>query len=64
MDTAHLEVRADAKQVIHTYTSDLFESMGDKRHFIFASSCMTPPPTPWENLLHFRDAAREYGRIS
>ena len=50
------------EQVIHTYTRDLFGSMGDKRHFIFASSCMTPPPTPWENLLHFRDAAREYGR--
>jgi uroporphyrinogen-III decarboxylase len=64
MDTAHLEVKNDAAQVIHTYTRDLFEAMGDKRHFIFASSCMTPPPTPWENLLHFRDAAREYGGIN
>jgi uroporphyrinogen-III decarboxylase len=64
MDTPHLEVKADAGQVIHTYTRELFESLGDKGHFIFASSCMTPPPTPWENLLHFRDAAREYGRIS
>ena len=64
MDTAHLEVKADAEQVIHTYTRDLFASMGDKRHFIFASSCMTPPPTPWENIVAFRNAAREYGRIN
>jgi hypothetical protein len=64
MDTAHLEVKNEAARVIHTYTRDLFAAMGDKPHFIFASSCMTPPPTPWENLLHFRDAAREYGRMS
>ena len=32
-------------------------------HFVFASSCNTSPLTPWRNLLAFRDAAREYGRM-
>jgi uroporphyrinogen-III decarboxylase len=64
MDTTHLEANVDAERTIHTYTRDLFESMGDRRHFIYASSCMTPPPAPWDNLIHFRDAAREYGRLS
>jgi hypothetical protein len=63
MDTSHLEVTQDAREVIHKYTRELFDSMGDKSHFIFASSCMTGPLTPWENLLHFRDAAREYGQL-
>jgi len=37
--------------------------MGDKSHFMFATSCSTSPLTPWKNLVAFRDAAREYGRI-
>jgi uroporphyrinogen-III decarboxylase len=37
--------------------------MGDKSHFVFASSCTTSPLTPWENLVYLRDAAREYGRM-
>ncbi len=64
MDTAHLELEADAEAQIHAYTRELFASMGDRRHFIFASSCMTSPLTPWANLVHFRDAAREYGRLN
>jgi hypothetical protein len=36
--------------------------MGDKRHFIYASSCTTPAGAPWDNLKYLRDAAREYGR--
>jgi hypothetical protein len=61
MDTCHLEIAEDAESRIHEYTRDLFEAMGDKRHFIFASSCSTPVVTPWENLVYFRDAARECG---
>jgi uroporphyrinogen-III decarboxylase len=64
MDTVHLELTQDAEARLHAYTRELFASMGDGRHFIFASSCSTPPLTPWSNLLHFRDAAREYGRRS
>jgi len=63
MDATRLEIAADAKTLIHEYTRTLFDSMGDKQRFLFASSCSTPAPTPWRNLLHFRDAAREYGRI-
>jgi hypothetical protein len=62
MDTPHLELREDAEAGIHHYTRELFASMGDKRHFVFASSCSTPAITPWQNLISFRDAAREYGR--
>ncbi len=58
MDAPNLEATHDAGARIHDYTRRLFESMGDKRHFIFGSSCSTPPRTPWENLLRFRDAAR------
>ncbi len=64
MDTARLEYAgADAEAVLHAYTRDLFTAMGDRRHFIYASSCMTPPPTPWENLVYLRDAAREVGGL-
>jgi hypothetical protein len=63
MDSPHLEIREDAERVLHDYTRTLFESMGDKRHFIYASSCMTSPLTPWENLVYLRDAAREHGRL-
>jgi hypothetical protein len=61
MDSPHLELGEDAERTLHGYVRDLFAAMGDKRHFIFASSCTTPVSTPWENLVYFRDAAREYG---
>ena len=64
MDAPHLELAGDAEAGLHDYTRRLFESMGDKRQFIFASSCSTPAPTPWENLIYFRDAVREYGGIA
>lgn len=64
MDAPHLELGADAETGLHEYTRGLLESMGDKRRLIFASSCSTPVLTPWENLIYFRDAVREYGRIA
>lgn len=63
IDSLHLENSRDAECYVHDYTRELFESMGDKRQFIFASSCSTPVLTPWDNLVHFRNAAREYGRL-
>jgi uroporphyrinogen-III decarboxylase len=63
MSATQQELTQEAETRIHDYTRTLFESMGDKRHFIFASSCNTSPLTPWENLLHFRNAALEYGRL-
>jgi hypothetical protein len=63
MDSPHLELLEDAEAILHQYTQELFASMGDRRHFIYASSCMTSPLTPWENLVYLRDAAREYGRL-
>ncbi len=64
MDTPHLEMVGGAESAIHAYTRGLFARMGDRRRFIFASSCTTPVGTPWANLKAFRDAAREYGRTS
>ncbi|MCL5006238.1 MAG: hypothetical protein M1404_06855 [Acidobacteria bacterium] len=63
MDAHHLEISQNAGACIDEYTRRLFESMRDKRRFIFASSCNTSILTPWENLIHFRDAARRYGRL-
>lgn len=63
MDAPHQEITTNAEERLHSYTRALFDAMGDKRHFIFASSCNTSPLTPWENLVHFRNAAREYGRL-
>jgi hypothetical protein len=64
MDAPHLEIGEDAESRLHEYVRGLFASMPEQRHFIFASSCTTPLPTPWENLVYFRDAAREYGRVT
>jgi hypothetical protein len=64
MDAPHLEIGEDAESRLHEYVRALFASMPEQRHFIFASSCTTPLPTPWENLVYFRDAAREYGRVT
>jgi uroporphyrinogen-III decarboxylase len=63
MDAHRQETRHDAEKTLHEYTRRLIESMGDKRHFIFASSCNTSYLAPWENLKYFRDAARAYGRV-
>jgi hypothetical protein len=63
MDTSRLEIGHDAERALHAYVRDLFARMGDKRHFIFASSCTTPVSTPWENLVFLRDAAREHGAL-
>jgi len=53
----------DAAAQIDAYTRQLFQSMGDKRRFLFGSSCNTSPRTPYENLLAFRDAAWAYGEL-
>ncbi len=63
MDAPRQEIEEEAETRLHDYTRQLFEAMGDKHHFIYASSCNTSPLTPWENLVHFRNAAREYGRL-
>jgi len=63
MDEPHQEITKCAEAQLHEYTRRLMNSMGDKRHFVFASGCKTCIVMPWENLVHFRNAAREYGRI-
>ena len=52
----------DAAARIDAYVAGLFATMGDKRRFIFASSCNTSPRTPYANLVAFRDAAWKYGK--
>jgi hypothetical protein len=51
----------DAAERLDAYVQTLFASMGDKRRFIFASSCNTSPRTPYANLLAFRDACWRHG---
>jgi uroporphyrinogen-III decarboxylase len=63
MDSPHQELQDSAERAIHEYTRNLFSEMGDKRHFVFASSCTTSVLTPWDNLKYFRDAARAYGGL-
>jgi hypothetical protein len=53
-----------ATQELHAYVRELFASLGDRRRFLFGSSCQTSPRTPYENLLAFRDAAWEYGQLT
>jgi uroporphyrinogen-III decarboxylase len=52
-----------AAGAIDTYVKELFASMGDKRRFVFASSCNTSPRTPYANLVAFRDSAWRYGEV-
>ena len=54
---------ADACERIDEYVRELFTSMGDRRRFVFASSCNTSPRTPYANLIAFRDAAWRYGHV-
>jgi uroporphyrinogen-III decarboxylase len=63
MDPPHQELTEQAEPILHEYVRDLFQSLPDKRHFVFASSCNTSPLTPWQNLCYFRDAAREFGAL-
>ena len=52
-----------AAESLDAYVRALFASLGDKRRFIFASSCNTSPLTPYENLVAFRDACWKYGGL-
>ncbi|MCX6620917.1 MAG: hypothetical protein NTY38_07520 [Acidobacteria bacterium] len=61
--TELLERTETARDAIFHYTRDLFAAMDGRRRFLFASSCTTPLGARWENLVAFRDAAREYGTI-
>jgi uroporphyrinogen-III decarboxylase len=51
----------DASCRIREHVRMLFAGLGDKRRLLFATGCNASPHTPWENLLAFRDAAREFG---
>lgn len=54
---------SQAAAEIDAYVRKTFASMGDRRRFLFGSSCNTSPRTPYENLLAFRDSALRYGRM-
>lgn len=41
---------AKAAAEIDAYVRDTFAALGDKRRFLFGSSCNTSPLTPFENL--------------
>ena len=51
----------DTPHRIREYVRTLFAGLGDRRRFLFSTGCNASPNTPWENLVAFRDAAREFG---
>jgi hypothetical protein len=53
----------DAATHLDAYVRTLFTSLGDKRRFLFGSSCNTSPRTPYGNMVAFRDAAWRYGQF-
>jgi hypothetical protein len=56
--------RLTSRQAVFDYVGALFERLRPYRsRFVFASSCSTAISTPWETLLHFRDAWCELQRI-
>jgi uroporphyrinogen-III decarboxylase len=60
--TAHeTEVQGpDARDRVFGYVRRVFADMSRER-FLFGSACNTSIRTPWENLVHFRDACHEFG---
>ncbi len=63
MYARHQELKTGAQEAIDSYTRTLFDSMGDKRRFIYSSSCNTSPLTPLDNIYYFRDSCWEHGRM-
>jgi hypothetical protein len=52
----------DAAERINQYVCNLFAELGPaKSRLIFSTSCNWSPLGPWENLVAFRDAVRQYG---
>ena len=50
------------REEIFAYVRNLFARMRPYAlRFIFSASCNTPYTAPWEKIVHFRDAWREYG---
>jgi len=63
MYSAHQEMKSGAREAIDEYTKTLFAGMGDRRRFIYASSCNTSPYTALDTLYYFRDSCWKYGRV-
>lgn len=56
--------RLQARDDIRAYVRGLLGRMKPFAHrFILSASCNTPVTAPWESILHFRDAWREYSGI-
>ena len=53
----------DVYKKIDSYVENLFHLMGDKRRFLFGSSCNTSPRTNFENLIYFRDVSWRHGKL-
>ena len=59
--TGRLRTRGE----VGDYVRALLRRMEPHAHrFVLSASCNTPTDTPWETLVHFRDAWREYGGLA
>jgi len=55
-------LRLTTREAVFDYVGDLFERMKPFAHrFMFSASCNTPYTAPWQTIVWFRDAWREYG---
>jgi uroporphyrinogen-III decarboxylase len=53
--------RLHTREAVFAYVRELFERMRPYAHrFMFSASCNTPYTAPWQTLVWFRDAWREY----
>ncbi len=53
--------RLHTREAVFAYVRELFGRMRPYAHrFIFSASCNTPYTAPWQTILWFRDAWREY----
>jgi uroporphyrinogen decarboxylase len=56
--------RLKTREAVFGYVRELFARMTPWAHrFVLSASCATPFSAPWERLLDFRDAWREYGGL-
>ena len=52
----------NAREKIFEHVKNLFDSLSNKKAFIFGSGCCTSPRASYENLLSLRDACWKYGK--
>jgi uroporphyrinogen decarboxylase len=53
-----------AREEMEAGVRQCVDAAAGRSPFILCSGCEVPPTSPWENVEHFMDAARRYGRLN